>query len=158
MTVALVLLAAVALVVVPGAAVCLAAGTRWRDAVAAGPALTLAVVAVGSAVTAAVDLRWGIVSAGVAALAALVCAVVVGIASRVTDRGTWRRGEGEYDDDPRSGGPGPGVADLVVVALAVVPVAHILVATRGLTAIPQGWDAIFHGGAPGSSPRPGGPA
>lgn len=147
MTVALVLLAAVALVVLPGAVVCLAAGTRWRDAVAAGPALTLAVVAVGSAVTAAVDLRWGVVSAGVTALAALVCAVVVGIASRVTDRETWRRGEGEDDDDPRRGGPGPGVADLVVVVLAVIPVAHILVATRGLTAIPQGWDAIFHGGA-----------
>ena len=44
------LLAAVTLLVVPGAAVCLAAGARWRDAVAAGPALTLAVVAVGCAV------------------------------------------------------------------------------------------------------------
>ncbi|MBB0968213.1 hypothetical protein G6016_04385, partial [Dietzia aerolata] len=52
MTVALLLVAAFALLVVPGAAICLAAGLRWRDAVVAGPALTLAVVAVGCAVTA----------------------------------------------------------------------------------------------------------
>ena len=144
---ALLLVAAVALLVAPGAAICLAAGTRWRDAVAAGPVLSLAVVAVGCAVTAAADLRWGPVSAGVTALAALVCAVAVGIAARVTDRGTWRRSEGEYDDEPRRGRPGPGVVDLVVVALAAVPVIHVLIATRGLTAIPQGWDALFHGGA-----------
>src|SRR5699024_6288858 len=49
--------------------------------------------------------------------------------------------------DARRGGPGPGMVDLVVVALAAVPVVHVLIATRGLSAIPQNWDAIFHGGA-----------
>ncbi len=146
--VALILLAAVVLLIVPGAAICRAAGIRWRDAVAAGPALTLAVVAVGSAVTAAADLRWGLLSAGLTALAALTAAGMVGIAARATDRGTWRRGEGRDDDDePRSGGPGPGVIDLVVVVLAAVPAIQVLIATHGLTAIPQNWDAIFHGGA-----------
>jgi hypothetical protein len=144
----LLLAAALALLVVPGAAICLAAGTRWRDAVAAGPALTLAVVAAGTAVTAAGDLRWGPVSAGAAALVALAGAAVVGLAGRVGARVARRRAGGEGDDDEPGGrGLRPGVADLVVVALAAVPVVHVLVATRGLTAIPQGWDAIFHGGA-----------
>lgn len=148
MTALLLLTAALALLVLPGAGICLAAGTRWRDAIAAGPALTLAVVAVGSAVTAAADLRWGLVSAGLTALAALACAAAVGIAGRVRARSAHRTGEGEYDDDEASRrGPGPGVADLVVVVLAAVPALQVLVATRGLTAIPQGWDALFHGGA-----------
>ncbi|MDV8002110.1 DUF6541 family protein [Rhodococcus sp. IEGM 1408] len=155
MTALLLLAAATALLVLPGAGICLAAGTRWRDAVAAGPALTLAVVAVGSAVTAAADLRWGLVSAGVTALAALACAATVGIAGRVRARSADRVGgrvtrrlPGEGDDDEVSRrGPGPGVADLVVVLLAAIPAVQVLVATRGLTAIPQGWDAIFHGGA-----------
>ena len=149
--------AAVALLVAPGAAICLAVGTRWRDAVAAGPALTLAVVAVGTTVTAAVDVRWGPVSAGVALVVALLGAVAFGIAARVAgrvpdrvaDRRAGRSGEGDGDDDePRGRGPGPTLADLVVVVvLAAVPTVQILLATRGLTAIPQGWDAIFHGGA-----------
>lgn len=144
----LLLTAALALLVLPGAAICLAIGTRWRDAVAAGPALTLAVVAVGAVVTSAADLRWGPVSAGVTTLAALACAVMVGIAARVAGRGTWRRGARRGDDgEVRDRGPGPGVADLVVVVLAAVPAVHVLIATRGLTAIPQGWDSIFHGGA-----------
>ena len=148
MSVALLLAAALAMLVVPGALICLAAGARWRDALAAGPALTTAVVAVGCAVTAAADVRWGLASAGVTALVGLLAAAALGIAARVTDRGTWRRGEGADDDDEvRGRGPGPGVVVLVVVALALVPAVQVLVATRGLAAIPQGWDAIFHGGA-----------
>jgi len=145
---ALLLTAALALLVLPGAAICLAAGARWREAVAAGPALTLAVVAVGAAVTSAADVRWGPVSAGVTALVALACAAAVGVAGRVGARVARRRAGGEgHDDEPGGRRPGPGVGDLVVVVLAAVPAVQVLVATRGLTAIPQGWDAIFHGGA-----------
>ncbi|EFV90166.1 hypothetical protein ES5_17468, partial [Dietzia cinnamea P4] len=147
MSVALLLAAALALLVVPGALICLAAGARWRDALAAGPALTTAVVAVGCAVTAAADVRWASPRRGDRAGGAA-------RRRRARDRrpghrrGTWRRGEKSDDDDEPAGrGPGPGVVDLVVVALAFVPAVQVLVATRGLAAIPQGWDAIFHGGA-----------
>ena len=81
MSVALLLAAALALLVVPGALICLAAGARWRDALAAGPALTTAVVAVGCAVTAAADVRWGLASAGVTALVGLLAAAALGIAA-----------------------------------------------------------------------------
>lgn len=139
---------ATALLMLPGAAICLAAGTRWRDALAAGPALTLAVVAAGATVTAATDLRWGPASAGVTALAAVAGSAALGMAVRATGRRAWvRTQEDDDDNDPARRGPGPGVVDLVVVGLAVLPALQVLVATGGLRAIPQGWDAIVHGGA-----------
>lgn len=148
MTPLLLLAAVFALLVVPGAVICLVAGTRWRDAVAAGPALTLAVVAVGSAVTATADLRWGLVSARVAALVVLAGAAGLRIAARVAAHRARRNSQGEHDnDEARRRRPGPGVGDLVVVVLTVVPAVHVLIATRALSAIPQGWDALFHGGA-----------
>ncbi|NLD85731.1 MAG: hypothetical protein GX636_07435 [Actinomycetales bacterium] len=149
---ALLLAAALALLVGPGAAICLAAGTRWRDAVAAGPAVSTAVVAVGCAVTAAADIRWDPVSAAAVFLGALLLAGLVGLAFRLLARRSRQR-----TADPGMGGHrtvNPGVrgprrwgAELVVVVLSLVPVAQVLVVTRALTAIPQGWDAIFHGGA-----------
>ena len=140
--------AAFALLVVPGSALCLAAGTRWRDALAAGPALTLAVVAAGATVTSAADIRWGPVSAGMTALLALAGSAALGMAARASGRGTWlTRKKNDDDDKPARRRPGPGVVDLVVVVLAALPALQVLVATRGLRAIPQGWDAIFHGGA-----------
>lgn len=181
MTALLLLIAALTLLVAPGAAICLAAGTRWRDAVAAGPALTLGVVAVGCAVTAAADVPWGPASAGATALVALLCAGLVGVAARVAVSRSRRRGRHyagfsnhnghgirnghdilngpsdghgvgdgaghSYDDDPVGRGPGRRAADLVVVVLSLVPVVQVLIATKVLTAIPQGWDALFHGGA-----------
>ena len=139
--------AAFALLMVPGAAICLAAGTRWRDALAAGPALTLAVVAVGATITSAADIRWGPVSAGVTALLVLAGSAALGMAVRAAGRGTWLKRKKHDDDNPARRRPGPGVVDLVVVGLAALPAVQFGIATRGLAAIPQYWDAIFHGGA-----------
>ena len=148
MTAVILLAVALALLVVPGAAVCLAAGLRWRDAVAAGPALTLAVVAAGCTVTAAADVPWAPASAGATALVALLCAGVVGIAARVAAGRARRRGGNEYDDDnAATRSLRRWVGDLVVVVLAALPAVQFGIATRGLTAIPQYWDALFHGGA-----------
>lgn len=171
---AILVAAALALLVLPGAAICAAAGLRGWASVAAGPALTLAVVAVGCAVTAAADVPWNPASAGVTALVALLCAGLVGGAVRV-GAGRPRRGAGEVrgedrsDDDDETayelpahgrpayahaatpGGRGPDrrsvLGVVVVVIFSLVPAVQVLIATRGLAAIPQGWDAIFHGGA-----------
>ncbi|HJC29084.1 MAG TPA: hypothetical protein H9759_06795 [Candidatus Dietzia intestinipullorum] len=148
MAVVLLIVAALAALMVPGAAIGVAAGARWRDAVAAGPALTLAVVAVGTAATAAADVRWGPTSAGVAALVAVGCAAGVGIAHRLTGRAVRRRaGTTAADDEPRRRSGRPHRADLAVVVVAAVPALQVAVASRGLSAIPQLWDAIFHGAA-----------
>ncbi|MGW8593037.1 DUF6541 family protein [Dietzia sp. NPDC055877] len=148
MTAVILLVAALALLVVPGAAICLATGLPWRDAVAVGPALTLAVVAVGCTVTAATDVAWAPASAGVTALVALLCAGMVGIAVRVAAGRARSRGGNEYDDDDAvTRSPRRWVGDLVVVVLAALPAVQFGIATRGLTAIPQYWDALFHGGA-----------
>lgn len=184
MTAAILLAAALVLLVVPGAAICLAAGTRWRDAVAAGPALTLAVVAVGCAVTAATDMPWGPASAGATALVALLCAGLVGVVARVVAGRALPRARADADDGGADGADDDGaddkdngaddkravplargrrsnarhaapgdrrtgrwMTDLVVVVLAALPAVQVLIATCGLAAIPQGWDALFHGGA-----------
>lgn len=148
MTALLLLVSALGLLVVPGALIGAAAGARWRDAVAMGPALTLAVVAAGAAVTAAADVRWGLVSAGLAAVCALACAGGVGIGNRAIVRVVRRRSEKTDDDGhARIRSSRPGAADVVVVILAAVPALQMTVATRALTAIPQFWDAIFHGAA-----------
>lgn len=162
MTTLVLLAAALGLVVLPGAAVCVAAGARWRVAVAAGPALTLAIVGSGTAVTSATDSRWGPLAAAVATLAAILLATAVGAASRLAARRRAHVAE-PGDAEPRDGEPGvvgsrdddeardrrryPNAADLVVALLSLVPAVQVTVATRGLTAIPQQWDAIFHGAA-----------
>ena len=104
MTAATLLAVALALLVVPGAAICLAAGSTWRDAVAAGPALTLAVVAAGCVVTAAADMPWVPASAGAIALVALLCAGLVGPAARQLV-GRARRRSRDEDDDEAAGPP-----------------------------------------------------
>lgn len=149
MTAALLLAAALALLVVPGAAICLATGLPWRDAVAVGPSLTLAVVAVGCAVTAAADVAWTPASAGAVVLVALLCAGMVGVAARVAADRRRSRGRDEEDDNDNAGTRSPGrwMADLVVVVLAALPAVQFGIATRGFTAIPQYWDALFHGAA-----------
>lgn len=179
MTAATLLAVALALLVVPGAAICLAAGSTWRDAVAAGPALTLAVVAAGCVVTAASDMPWVPASAGAIALVALLCAGLVGPAARQLVGRARRRSRDEDDDEaagppaahtrradtgharrpvhgrrdaarhdtPGGRGAGRWLSDVVVVVIAAVPAVQVLIATRGLAAIPQGWDALFHGGA-----------
>ena len=153
LTVALLLVAAFALLVVPGAAICLAAGLRWRDAVVAGPALTLAVVAVGCAVTAATDVAWAPASAAGVALGALLCAGLLGMAARVSARRarSGREELKEDDDDTTATATPPArrrwVGDLVVVVLSFLPAVQFGIATRGLSAIPQYWDAFFHGAA-----------
>lgn len=151
---AVLLTVALALLVVPGAAICLAAGTRWRDAVAAGPAVSLAVVAAGCAVTAAADIRWGPVSATGMALGALLCAGILGMAVRVSARrgrsGRENPREGDHHDITAAATPPSRrrwVGDLVVVVLSFLPAVQFGIATRGLTAIPQYWDALFHGAA-----------
>lgn len=147
MTAVTLLIVALALLVVPGAMICLATGLPWRDSVAVGPALTLAVVAVGCAVTAATDVAWTPASAGATALVALLCAGLVGSAARVGAGRVRPQGGNEYDDDNSvTRSPRRWVGDLVVVLLAALPAVQVLIATRGLAAIPQGWDALFHGG------------
>ena len=158
------LFAALALVMVPGAAICLAAGLPAREAVAAGPALTLAVVAVGCTVTAATDVPWAPASAGATALAALLCAGVVGLAPRLLvgrgrDRGRDKGAATAESQTIAHGGRAGARRDTFrghvvgawlpgfVVVFSLVPAVQVLIATRGLTAIPQGWDALLHGGA-----------
>lgn len=148
MTALLLLCTALALLVLPGAAIATVAGARWRDSLAVGPALTLAVVAVGAAVTSAADVRWGVASAAITALVLLAGATGAGIADRATARAVRRRAGDRVDDDKlHSRSRRPATADLVVVIMASVPVVQMLVTTRGLAAIPQGWDAFFHGAA-----------
>jgi|GEM_PF-6268395 len=196
MTVFVLYLLALALVVVPGALICVAAGSSWRDGFVAGPALTAAVTGVACLASMRTDTHWGPVTALLAAVAAVCAALLFGTAVRAVEWRLARRGTagavaspegapeadgadtpaGETtagvsapddttlddtapddtapDDASRSGrrrrtrpSPRGAFASVLVLLLSLLPAVQVAVTTRGFTAIPQGWDGIFHGAA-----------
>lgn len=186
MTVLVLYLLALALVVAPGALICVAAGSSWRDGLVAGPALTAAVTGVACLASMRTDTHWGPVTALLAAVAAVCAALLFGTAVRAVEWRLARRGapgvvaspegapEADGADTPagettsgvsapddttpydasRFGrrhrtrpSPRTALASVLVLLLSLVPAVQVAVATRGFTAIPQGWDGIFHGAA-----------
>ncbi|MGI5126746.1 DUF6541 family protein [Pseudonocardia sp. CA-107938] len=136
-----VLLVYAALTLVPGLALAAAAGLRGWLLAALAPLLTYGLVGAAAPVLPMLGIRWSPTSFGVlTALAAAVALLLRVVARR-------RRPAGERAELPAwTPLHHVGVAIGVLVA-SVVGIAVAWGATRGFTAVPQIWDAMFHANA-----------
>lgn len=129
---------ALLVLILPGAALGASAGLRGRLLWGVAPALTLGFTGLAVLVYSRFGIFWSPLSAAVGV--ALACAVAVAISWPL--RARW---PGLYPPEPaRVGRTAVGVA---MAAAAAIAVTVMLIATRNLTRIPQGWDSLFHGAA-----------
>ncbi|WP_148302306.1 DUF6541 family protein [Tomitella biformata] len=131
-------LVAVCVLFLPGAALGWSLGLRGRLLWGVAPALTLGFTGLAAISYSGLGITWAPIPvlAGVAA----VCAVLAG--------STWLlrwRWPGLYPHEPAHVGRVP--VALAIAAASAIAVTIMLTATRGLTRIPQGWDALLHGTA-----------
>ena len=141
------LVAAMALLVLPGAVIAVLAGARRGDALVVGPSVTTAVVGVACLTSVTTDTRWRPVTAVLALAVAVSVAALFGLAWRAV---LHRRAGDDTTVREVAGGAGGGMnrpAAALVGLLASIPAVQVSVATGGLSAIPQNWDAIMHGAA-----------
>lgn len=131
-------LLAVCVIFVPGAALGFSMGLRGRLLWGIAPALTLGFAGVAAISYSRFGITWAPLP--VAAGVALSCAIIAGI--------TWilrARWPGLYPHEPAR--VGRLAVGLAIAAASVIATTMMLVATRGLTRIPQGWDSLLHGTA-----------
>lgn len=132
---------AVAFLVLPGIAIGAAARMRGPVLWGAAPAVTLGFVGVAALVYTRFSFPWTppAVLAGLIAVCMAGSAVTALLRRR---RPWWFAGAGRRDV---AASRGWWAASACVVVAATVVGAIVLVATRGLTEIPQGWDSLLHG-------------
>lgn len=144
----------IALLVLPGAALGFALRLRATVLWGAAPALTLGMVGAAAIGYAKVGLPWN--PSTVLAGMAVACAVVGGLTWAVRSclsgprsriRRSWiQRAPGQAVDDAPQWSRRARIAVAAVgLAAGLISVVTVLSATRGLEAVPQGWDSLLHG-------------
>lgn len=138
------LLAHIAVLVVPGAAVAFAAGLRPWTAIASGPLITYGIATVAGPITATVGLRWGPTTLVVATVLAAALAVALRLVPQL-------RVLKEVDDPTVAPPERSRGADLViaggVLVGGVISIIATLAGMGSLATINQDWDAVFHANA-----------